>query len=185
MCTLCSVAPALIPRAKHPGNTRHRRTLVLPGLLFNSGSLPRSTPRQDTNSSGIFSCYNIRTSSFAVSVLHTPVEGKDCPAIVVHLNCAYTFSEEQHITTLHPTQPHKMPSQIASPIPIAPGRRLPHLMTSQDLFASINATLANKGSSPVTPKNAIQQHDYYVPAPPPPSPVSFRTDQWPTSTRKH
>ncbi|OIW31536.1 hypothetical protein CONLIGDRAFT_227659 [Coniochaeta ligniaria NRRL 30616] len=79
-----------------------------------------------------------------------------------------------------------MPSQIASPIPIAPGRRLPHLMTSQDLFASINATLANKSSSPVLPKDTVREHDYSVPAPPPPSPVSFRTaDHWPTSMRKY
>jgi hypothetical protein len=78
-----------------------------------------------------------------------------------------------------------MPSQIASPIPIAPGRRLPHLMTSQDLYASINATLANKSGSPATPKDSVREYDYSVPAPPPPSPVSFRTHHWPTSMRKH
>jgi hypothetical protein len=78
-----------------------------------------------------------------------------------------------------------MPSQTAAPIPIAPGRRLPHLMTSQDLFASINATLANKSTSAVTPKDSVQVNDYSVPAPPPPSPVSFRTDHWPASMRKH
>ncbi|KAB5554732.1 hypothetical protein GE09DRAFT_1287223 [Coniochaeta sp. 2T2.1] len=76
-----------------------------------------------------------------------------------------------------------MPSQIAQPIPVAPGRRLPHLMTSQDLFASINATLANKNSSPVTPKDTVQEQDYTVPAPPPPSPVSFRNDHWSTQRK--
>ncbi|KAK0635589.1 hypothetical protein B0T17DRAFT_587051 [Bombardia bombarda] len=80
-----------------------------------------------------------------------------------------------------------MPSQIASPIPIsASNRRNLGLVTSQDLFASLNATLSSKtghGQHFVTPIHTIQENDYSVPAPPPPSPVSFR-DHWPASLRR-
>lgn len=55
-------------------------------------------------------------------------------------------------------------------------------MTSQDLFASLNATLANKDDKVVSFQYTIPASDYTVPAPPPPSPVSsFRPDNWPTS----
>nr|CAD21280.1 putative protein [Neurospora crassa] len=43
-------------------------------------------------------------------------------------------------------------------------------MTSQDLFASVNASFS-KNSQPSTPSHTIQENDYSVPAPPPPSPV--------------
>ncbi|KAK1771037.1 hypothetical protein QBC33DRAFT_555533 [Phialemonium atrogriseum] len=77
-----------------------------------------------------------------------------------------------------------MPTQIASPIPIAPGRRALHLVMPQDLFASLNATLSDKSNQLVTPSRAIQENDYTVPAPPPPSPVSFRPDHWSTASRR-
>ncbi|KAK0720584.1 hypothetical protein B0H67DRAFT_195583 [Lasiosphaeris hirsuta] len=73
-----------------------------------------------------------------------------------------------------------MPTQIASPIPIAASRRNLALVTNQDLFASLNATLASKNSQLLAPIHTIQEDDYSVPAPPPPSPVSFR-DHWPQS----
>lgn len=79
-----------------------------------------------------------------------------------------------------------MPSQVASPIPISAARRGNlSLVTSQDLFASLNATLASRSSSTDTsvPSHAIRENDYSVPAPPPPSPVSFR-DHWPQSIRR-
>ena len=71
-----------------------------------------------------------------------------------------------------------MPTQIASPIPVAPSRRSLSILTSQDLFASLNATLASKPSYLQTPIHSIREHDYTAPPPPPPSPVSFRTDHW-------
>ncbi|KAK3956543.1 hypothetical protein QBC32DRAFT_125221 [Pseudoneurospora amorphoporcata] len=76
-----------------------------------------------------------------------------------------------------------MPSQIAQPTPISVPR--PHLgvMTSQDLFASVNASFS-KNSQPSTPSHTIQEHDYSVPAPPPPSPVSFRDHHWPSTVRR-
>ncbi len=50
---------------------------------------------------------------------------------------------------------------------------------SHELFADrLSATLASKNRPFVTPVHTIQEHDYTVPAPPPPSPVSFRQDQW-------
>ncbi|KAK5658566.1 hypothetical protein OQA88_1959 [Cercophora sp. LCS_1] len=77
-----------------------------------------------------------------------------------------------------------MPTQVASPIPIAAPRRTNlSLITGQDLFASINATLASKSSTLVGPIHTIQENDYSVPAPPPPSPVSFH-NHWPQSIRR-
>ena len=75
-----------------------------------------------------------------------------------------------------------MPTQIASPIPISAQRRNLSLMTGPDLFASLNATLASK-SNQVVASHTIQEDDYSVPAPPPPSPVGFR-DHWPQSVRR-
>lgn len=76
-------------------------------------------------------------------------------------------------------------SQIASPLPIPPPRRNIRLgYSSQDLFASINATLASNIVRPRTPVHNIQEDEYTVPAPPPPSPVSFLPEHWPTSIRR-
>lgn len=72
---------------------------------------------------------------------------------------------------------------LAAPIPIPAPRRNVGLITTQELFASLNATLASKTDQLVTPIHHIQEHDYSVPAPPPPSPVSFR-DHWPASLRR-
>ncbi|KAG7055164.1 hypothetical protein JMJ77_0007630 [Colletotrichum scovillei] len=74
--------------------------------------------------------------------------------------------------------------QIASPLPISPQRRNLRLMTGQDLYTSLNATLASTTHRPVTPVHMIQENDYSVPAPPPPSPVSFATDHWQSSIRR-
>ncbi|KAK3988646.1 hypothetical protein QBC44DRAFT_329048 [Cladorrhinum sp. PSN332] len=78
-----------------------------------------------------------------------------------------------------------MPStQIASPIPIPAPRGTRGLnITTEDLFASLNATLQSKSNQLVTPIHHIQENDWSVPAPPPPSPVSFR-DHWPSSFRR-
>ncbi|KAK6217501.1 hypothetical protein QIS74_07615 [Colletotrichum tabaci] len=81
--------------------------------------------------------------------------------------------------------PIKMPaSQIASPLPIPPQRRNLRLMTGQDLYASLNASLASTTHRPVTPVHMIQENDYSVPAPPPPSPVSFAAEHWQSSIRR-
>lgn len=75
-----------------------------------------------------------------------------------------------------------MPSrqQTVSPEAISPVQRSLKVDTSQDFYSSLNATLATKGDRrPSTP----QQDDYSVPAPPPPSPVSFRPENWPTTIR--
>jgi hypothetical protein len=80
-----------------------------------------------------------------------------------------------------------MPSQIstplAAPIPIPVPRRNLGLITTQELFASLNATLLSKTDQLITPIHHIQEQDYAVPAPPPPSPVSFR-DHWPSTMRR-
>jgi len=76
-----------------------------------------------------------------------------------------------------------MPTQVASPIPISAPRRNLTLMTGQDLFASLNATLASKTDQLVTPMHSIRENDYSVPAPPPPSPVGFH-NHWPQSIRR-
>ncbi|QUC20616.1 uncharacterized protein UV8b_04857 [Ustilaginoidea virens] len=69
---------------------------------------------------------------------------------------------------------------IASPLAMSSQRSNVRLFTSQDLHSSLNANLAyNKDNQrPSTPVRHIQENDYAVPAPPPPSPVSFRADAW-------
>ncbi|KAJ4185377.1 hypothetical protein NW755_008374, partial [Fusarium falciforme] len=76
----------------------------------------------------------------------------------------------------------KMPGSHSSSIQSSP--RSMRLVTSQDLYTSINATLTSKDNRPSTPVHHIQENDYTVPAPPPPSPVSFRPEHWPTSIRR-
>ncbi|KAL2157377.1 hypothetical protein VTH06DRAFT_6195 [Thermothelomyces fergusii] len=91
-------------------------------------------------------------------------------------------------TTTTTTTTTAMPSQVATtplpaPIPIPPPRRNLGFLTAQELFASLNATLASRSDELVTPVlRHIQEQDYSVPAPPPPSPVSFR-DHWPSTMR--
>ncbi|KAK3301324.1 uncharacterized protein B0H64DRAFT_438408 [Chaetomium fimeti] len=81
------------------------------------------------------------------------------------------------------TMPSHVATPIAAPIPIPAPRRNLGLITTQELFASLNATLASKMDELVTPIHHIRESDYSVPAPPPPSPVSFR-DHWPASMRR-
>ncbi|POR34623.1 Uncharacterized protein TPAR_05182 [Tolypocladium paradoxum] len=80
-----------------------------------------------------------------------------------------------------------MPSpQVASPIAMSSSQRNNlRLMTSHDLYASLNATLnSSDNRRPSTPVRHIQENDYTVPAPPPPSPVSFRADHWQMPARR-
>ncbi|KAL7623447.1 hypothetical protein AAE478_007129 [Parahypoxylon ruwenzoriense] len=77
-----------------------------------------------------------------------------------------------------------MPSQIAAPIPVTPPHKTIRLTSSADLFASLNATLASKDSLRTTPIRTIQERDWDVPAPPPPSPVSFHPDHWQRTLRR-
>ncbi|PSR87331.1 hypothetical protein BD289DRAFT_482206 [Coniella lustricola] len=64
-----------------------------------------------------------------------------------------------------------MSSQLAMPLPISPARGKLQVLTSQD-FASLHATLSSQSAqtSP-TPIHEISAHDYWIPAPPPPSPT--------------
>lgn len=77
----------------------------------------------------------------------------------------------------HHLNTYNMPSQLATPLPISPARGKLQLLTSQD-FASLHATLTSKSvqTSP-TPIHEVSVDDYYIPAPPPPSPVSFRHEK--------
>lgn len=81
---------------------------------------------------------------------------------------------------------HKMPSpQVASPITMSPSQRNNlRLMTSHDLYDSLNVTLKSADNRPATPVRRIQEDGYTVPAPPPPSPVSFRGDHWHAPARR-
>lgn len=55
---------------------------------------------------------------------------------------------------------------------------------TQELFSNLHATLQTDSiRRPSTPVRRIREDDYTVPAPPPPSPVSFRNDGWPKSRR--
>ncbi|KAI0528294.1 hypothetical protein F5B22DRAFT_641265 [Xylaria bambusicola] len=63
-----------------------------------------------------------------------------------------------------------MPSEIVAPIPVTPPRKGARIAGSSELFASLNASLESKASKPTTPVRTIQERDWDVPAPPPPSP---------------
>lgn len=80
-----------------------------------------------------------------------------------------------------------MPSaQMVTPLAMSPSqKRSLRLVTSGDLYASLNAGLSTQHNSerPSTPVRRIQEQDYTVPAPPPPSPVSFRPEHWPVALR--
>ncbi|KAI8946943.1 hypothetical protein F4801DRAFT_582895 [Xylaria longipes] len=71
-----------------------------------------------------------------------------------------------------------MPSQIVAPVPVTPPRKGTRLAGSSDLIASLSATLEAKDNKLTTPVRSIQERDWDVPAPPPPSPVSFHPDHW-------
>ncbi|PHH61920.1 hypothetical protein CDD81_7725 [Ophiocordyceps australis] len=75
-------------------------------------------------------------------------------------------------------------TQIVAPIALpAPSQRGLRLLTSHDLYNSLSATLS--GERPSTPVRRIQEDDYTVPAPPPPSPVSLRAvDHWHPPARR-
>ncbi|KAI0019315.1 hypothetical protein F4780DRAFT_449205 [Xylariomycetidae sp. FL0641] len=79
-----------------------------------------------------------------------------------------------------------MPSQIVAPVPVTPPRKNMRLTANSDLFASLNATLASKDGRGHRdlPVRSIQERDWDVPAPPPPSPVSFHADHWQRSLRR-
>ncbi|KAG6006799.1 hypothetical protein E4U21_006690 [Claviceps maximensis] len=75
-------------------------------------------------------------------------------------------------------------SQIAAPLAMSSQRSNTLLFTSQDLYSSLTANLTLKDNRPSTPVRHIQENDYDVPAPPPPSPVSFRADKWNMPARR-
>ncbi|KAM3516557.1 hypothetical protein NHJ13051_009798 [Beauveria bassiana] len=78
-----------------------------------------------------------------------------------------------------------MPSaQASTPLMHAPQKSPLRVPSSQDLFTGISASLSCTTSKrPATPNHQIFEYDYTVPAPPPPSPVSFRPDCWPKPAR--
>ncbi|KAH0498924.1 hypothetical protein TgHK011_006150 [Trichoderma gracile] len=96
-----------------------------------------------------------------------------------------------------PETTDKMSSgQVAAPYAIKPSQR-PNirLSTSQDLYTTLSSSLSPlKGhqrpaipfdnamtkESDRSPTSGLLEDDFAVPAPPPPSPVSFRADRWPT-----
>ncbi|KAI1826051.1 hypothetical protein F4861DRAFT_537411 [Xylaria intraflava] len=69
-----------------------------------------------------------------------------------------------------------MPGQIVAPVPVTPSKSTRQPGSSSDLFASLNATLASKSTKLTTPVRSVQERDWDVPAPPPPSPRG-RPDQ--------
>lgn len=69
--------------------------------------------------------------------------------------------------------------QMATPLPVMPTRGRLQLLTNQDI-ANLDATLSSKDlqSSP-SPIYDVSPREWDVPAPPPPSPVSFRHEMLP------
>jgi hypothetical protein len=77
-----------------------------------------------------------------------------------------------------------MPGQILSPVPVAPPRKARMMAGPNDLFANLNASLSVNTTMATAPIRSIQERDWDVPAPPPPSPVSFHADHWTRSLRR-
>ena len=79
-----------------------------------------------------------------------------------------------------------MPGQILSPVPLSPGKAAARDQTSAgEFFKSLNATLSSTTSDLTSsPVRTISESDWDVPAPPPPSPVSFHKDHWQRSLRR-
>ncbi|KAG5980682.1 hypothetical protein E4U55_003782 [Claviceps digitariae] len=67
---------------------------------------------------------------------------------------------------------------------MSPQRNSSLLFSPQDLYSSLSENPAFKDNRPSTPVRHIQENDYTVPAPPPPSPVSFRADKWTMPARR-
>ncbi|KAJ2968705.1 hypothetical protein NQ176_g9052 [Zarea fungicola] len=89
-------------------------------------------------------------------------------------------------TVFQPTPIRYMMPSAQAPSPFMHSSQRPTLRvpSSEDLFLSINASLSSKNPDrPATPNHHIFENDYTVPAPPPPSPVSFRPDCWPKPAR--
>ncbi|ATY63724.1 hypothetical protein A9K55_008307 [Cordyceps militaris] len=78
-----------------------------------------------------------------------------------------------------------MPSaQAPAPFMHPPQKNALRVPSSLDLFSGISASFSSNNSKrPATPNHQIFEYDYTVPAPPPPSPVSFRPDCWPKPAR--
>ena len=74
---------------------------------------------------------------------------------------------------------------IVAPMPVQPSQRSNlRMLTSQDLYATVNANLVSNASNrPSTPVHHIKEDDYSVPDAPPPSPVMFRSELWSASVR--
>ncbi|TLD12327.1 uncharacterized protein PgNI_03356 [Pyricularia grisea] len=89
-----------------------------------------------------------------------------------------TDDARRHIWKL-PT--HNMSGQLAMPAPISPGRSSLQIIHPKDLYASLTENISSKPPSFL----ALREHDFIVPAPPPPSPISFRVhpDQRPKPPR--
>ena len=76
-----------------------------------------------------------------------------------------------------------MPGQIVAPVPLSPSRAH-NQISAGEFFKSLNATLSTTSNESSSPVRSIQENDWDVPAPPPPSPVSFHKDHWQRSLRR-
>lgn len=65
-----------------------------------------------------------------------------------------------------------MPGQIIAPIPIAPMRKVRLGQPTMDLYG------LNFNDLSAAPVRSIQEQDWHVPAPPPPSPIGFRPEHF-------
>ncbi|KAI7924678.1 hypothetical protein M0657_004542 [Pyricularia oryzae] len=98
----------------------------------------------------------------------------------------FAVTYQVNLTSQQPVIPntqstHNMSGQPAMPVPISPGRSSLQIVTPKDLYASLTENISSKPPSFL----ALREHDFIVPAPPPPSPISFRVhpDQRPKPPR--
>ncbi|CEJ93098.1 hypothetical protein VHEMI08712 [[Torrubiella] hemipterigena] len=78
-----------------------------------------------------------------------------------------------------PTRPYDLTMQINQCTYLS---RTP---SSQDLMSGLSASFTPQQTErPATPVHGIFEDDYIVPAPPPPTPVSFRNEGWPKPTSR-
>lgn len=171
------LGPKSTRRANKHANPRARATLRSShsdGNQLQQASLTRSL------------CY-----IYTLSLRESPSVLPSCPLpnihtfTQVHLHTC-TIQHSPNMSTLIQPTPIRfmMPSAQAAPFMHSSQKNTLRVPTSQDLFSSISASLSsNNPNRPGTPNHQIFADDYTVPAPPPPSPVSFRPDCWPKPAR--
>ena len=167
--------------------TRHRLVVISQTYQIHFYLLLYYRPPIDTSST------NFMCTASAFTVLHLPTYLRKLgnvtsdtpvgpttskPAEPVYLESLIFYILSSSTFLGGDIMPH-----IVAPLAMPSQRNDIRIITSKDLN-SLNANLTGKKDRPATPVHRIREHDYTVPAPPPPSPVSFRSDPFGLPVRR-